>query len=369
MDGVENGRISKEQRAGALSAIHKATKKMEYHKENMCPLSIRGSCSPTLVDSHTLSIGQLELIASRGNLTELQFLTPGELERKISKGTLTFTMDSLLAERVVGKRVAGTFTGFCALHDTTFFKTIDSCDISVSKESMGLLMYRTVCRKLFIKSKLNLIVDSFDSLGDQAPLGGVMSRAYVREGNVLGEASLRALKMKFDEMMVKNEWSSIGYIVLHFSDPIDFACADSDFPQIDFAGRILQGDMTDNNIDYDRVFFGTIPQTHRGIFYISWVGQNDSSEALAESLKSLPVKPMRAIAVMRYVFSFADELFIRPNWWKALPNRDREELRMRRLGMSSRERDPSEMIQGSNTIVDYELSAIEESPKEIYIPT
>jgi hypothetical protein len=342
-----------------FSAHAKAMKRIEYHKENMCPSSVRSACNPVLVDSHTISLSQLSLMTSRGKVMELVTPSLSKLEIEMREGTLN--SDSLLVERKIGKRKAGTFSGFCAFHDSEFFKSIDSTEIVISRESIGLIMYRTICRKLFIKSTLNEIVDAAELLPFSTSPSRVMSPAYVREGNTYGEASLRNLKSQLDEMVLKREWSAIEYLALRFSDPIDFACADSDFPQVDFQGRVLQGDLSDNNINYDRIFFGMIPQAQGGVFYLASIGRNRSGEALIQSLRSLPLKPRRAIAALRYAFSFSDELFIRPEWWAGLSLKARKELRGRRMQNGFREHTSSDLIEGSDTIANYELAAIYES--------
>jgi hypothetical protein len=60
----------------------------------------------------------------------------------------------IIRPRLVGIREASTFTGFCQAHDCRIFKKVDAEPLVPTKQQIGLLSYRALCREIMWKSVL-----------------------------------------------------------------------------------------------------------------------------------------------------------------------------------------------------------------------
>ena len=283
----------------------------------------QSSCSGNIIQAHTIQKGgSLERIARDGHVYTFKTDTAKILKTGIPEINL------------VGINKASIFTGFCSYHDNYVFKPIEREVFSISEETGFLLAYRVLCHELFLKkawkeellyAKNNL--DKGKSLSRQIEIQDIADQFLI--GVEGGLNDLMTIKARYDEILIKHDYTAVRYYVIVLEEVPDFVCSGFTQAVYDFQGNQLQ-DLADLNIISENLSFSIIATDFGGVIIYSWAERNISSARLIESLMNL--NPQKQVnASVRFAFENFENLFISPNWWEALDPQLQQKIFQRHL--------------------------------------
>ena len=124
-----------------------------------------------------------------------------------------------------------------------------------------------------------------------------------------------------------SDFASVCYYVVRFHEVPDVLCSAGQFPLFDFDGARLQNLMVLGGVP-DHLTFSLIATDTGGVAVFSWLGDNPASEKLVKSLhRKGDAELVRAL--VRYVFEFFENAYLKPSWWDALDHRVKLGIRNR----------------------------------------
>lgn len=114
--------------------------------------------------------------------------------------------------RRVGWRQASTFTGFCARHDNSVFRPLETADFGGTAEQCFLIAYRALCHEIYTKSSLlkshqdvRPLVDRGASVGEQRRIQTIWD--LMETGTRKGIAEMQELKTDMDQHLLRSDYS------------------------------------------------------------------------------------------------------------------------------------------------------------------
>ncbi|MEH6478363.1 MAG: hypothetical protein V7727_21910, partial [Sneathiella sp.] len=119
----------------------------------------------------------------------------------------------------VGRNLATTFTGFCAKHDQTIFKPLDTKPFSAKdSEQLFLLAYRSICRELHVimeaavkmQSSYNWRVDKKLEDGNTPTPAGIVATTHMMKS----WETWKYRNKNYDEPLLKNRFGTIKHSIL-----------------------------------------------------------------------------------------------------------------------------------------------------------
>lgn len=279
-------------------------------------------CSGKIIEAHTVSkSGSLRKISRNGKVYHF----------KPDLNSL-FENNGKFVLKEVGIGQASTFPGFCAFHDCSLFSPIENNDFQVSEFNCALLGYRAVTREIYAKemqkSGVNLKrdLDKGKPVEVQALLQNYL-RLYEQEID-LGLRDLYKIKESYDQAFKSNDFSSVKYFAISFSEPPHILFSGSVYPEYDFSGNKLQKFGTDKNLD--GIAINIVATPTGGAIVFQWFGESLLNKQLISSLSNLHDEVL-ANAVTQFGFETFENLFISPDWWDSLRLSQRQGLERRVL--------------------------------------
>jgi hypothetical protein len=317
----------------------------------------RNSCNGNIIQAHT--------IQRRGSL------------ERISKNGHVYTFKTDLAEilktgmpkiNLVGIKKASTFSGFCSHHDNELFKPVEEENFSINEETVFLLSYRVLCHELFLKRAWReSLLYAKENLDKGKTLRQQIEIQDIADGYLLGVESsleeLSAIKIRYDEALVKCDYKSVRYYAIILDDFPTFVCSGFTQPIYDFHGNQLQ-DLADLSTVSENLAFSVIATNTGGIVIYSWIDQNTSSKRLIKSLANLTYHKQLNASV-RFTFENFENLYISPNWWEILDSQSQQNLFRRHLsGSPDYPHNPNRLIDDGVDLVTWKISKIETNISE-----
>ena len=295
--------------------------KFRKSSPKVCLHPDQARCSGAIVQAHTIQrTGAISAIAdSTGHVLGLD----------LSLDAVTRNGGRVGVKRI-GVRQASTFTGFCSHHDSETFAPIERNPFVACPEHCFLLAYRGHCRELYQRTHS---LDSWPLLQDADT--GVSPALQALYQSMLGSVNHSAgtglddmltTKAAFDDRLVRQDYSDTGYYVVRFDQTPDVMTSFAIFPEMDFQGNQLQ-DLATDEVGLDSVSVSLIgTDGGAGALVLSWI--NETRAACTDFAKSLHMVPDQELpsAVVRLVFEFAENTFLRPAFWQALDEKAREAL-------------------------------------------
>ena len=234
-----------------------------------------------------------------------------------------------LAPKRIGIKRASTFLGFCSKHDSAAFAPLETTALVPTDQQALLLMYRAVCRELYVKQRqiemfdLGRTLDSGKTRPQQENVQRFFSLA--RAG---AEASLQNLsdaKHRLDSDILNNDFSNIRFVSISLSSAPEVMCSGLVAPSYSFNGEQLQriGDLSKAL----QLMSVSLASTQTGgVAVFAWRLEDDMAcGRLVDSLNLLP-EPKQLDSIVGYVFSHIENLYFRISWWDALSEPTKQKL-------------------------------------------
>jgi hypothetical protein len=238
-------------------------------------------------------------------------------------------MQGKLPVKLIGVNDASVVPVFCQKHDNDAFVPLEKMAFVATQEQCFLLAYRAVCHE-FAKKKnaLNFIptMKSFDR-GESLP-GQLFLQNRIElmaKGYRLSIRDMDEHKKRFDSMLAARDYTDIRAFIISFATIPDILCSGAHFPQYDFAGNSLQN-LSDHATKMEIMTFSLIATDNAGAFVFAWCKDGDDiCRPLAASLERLPDEELPH-AVVRFVFEFCENHYLRPDWWDAIAQADKPRI-------------------------------------------
>lgn len=280
------------------------------------------TCGHRIVRAHTVQLrGGLAAIAENGHVISAK------------TGAQDLTKNSgVFLPREVGVRSASTFMGFCDTHDNAMFRSVETGSVRLNQESCFLLGFRAISYELFSKRaalrSVNITreLDRGKPFEDQCRVQQSL-HAY-EEGTKRGVADCERWKKQYNTIFTSERFEEYRFVGVVYSSVLPVVGCGAFFPEYDFAGNPLQ-----------RVSYGDAPHEHVGlnltvlnnksVLVISWTeGYGGPAELFGRSFGSVPDKEKANVAI-QLVAEHIENIYLKPSWWRSLPDTVRNALVMR----------------------------------------
>jgi hypothetical protein len=241
------------------------------------------------------------------------------------------TPDSITSPRVhrVGWREASTFTGFCAKHDGSTFKPIETAAFVGSIEQCFLVGYRALCHEVFQKtaalkthSVMPNILDRGLSIEEQVRLQDTF--AVMKAGTEKGLAKFQELKTIMDAQLLKKEYPGWSRTVITFRGDICIASTGVVSPNCDFDGQQLQT-LHDLDASMDSLLCGVAATSEGGAIVLTWPTAQDAPRAFVQSLIKQGENRLASLLV-QFMFAYIENTVFSRLWWESLSEFNRSHL-------------------------------------------
>ncbi|WP_305825070.1 YecA family protein [Massilia brevitalea] len=267
-------------------------------------------CSPRIVSAHTISkSGSLKQIAEDGHVMGTKVTLSALIE---NSGKITLSK--------VGINKASTFTGFCARHDKQLFAPVEDHPVTLSDQQLFLLAYRSISRELFLKEANVRTAE----LMRQADQGMEEAMQFMVQQTATGFAAgvdlalreLNFIKTKMDEILKSSAFADMHHYVVELSSIPFVLVSASTQPEFDFNGARLQS-FGRADIPMSHIIFNCISYDNAGCFVFSWIKEHhEICRKFIDSLADLE-KTELANALVRFSYSFAENTWASPVWWRS----------------------------------------------------
>lgn len=302
-------------------------------------------CSATITKAHTVQKkGGLAAIAEAGHVLTVK---PTMKEMIETEGKPQ--------PRKIGVNNASVFPGFCSRHDTTLFKPIEAKSLALTKDTVFLFSYRAIAYERFAKetqlrsTEIQREADRGRPFPIQAAIQ--MQLAAVIAGIRIGMRDVDLWKDQFDARLLSGVLDDFHFVAVRFDQVLPVVACGAFHPEFDFQGKPLQR-LGRNTADFDHITMTVTTFEAKTILVFGWIGSGDGpAKALAESFVALD-DARKADALIRLLFIHTDNLFLRPSWWEALPETDRQTLNgMTLSGTTTRLRTGDEMADDATSLL------------------
>ena len=294
-----------------------------YSEEYCLHADAPGQCGPTFIKAHTVqNHGQLDRISENG----LVIGVDRSSYLNYSKGRPPFAP--------IGVNEASTYRCFCGDHDREAFKPIETQDFQLTQEQCFLIGYRAVCRGVYLARQQLKTVPLFRELDRGKP---VVQQHQIQSAVSDSEERLQAQKEVFerakrlyDDVLRARNFGEVGFFAIELGKVPDILGSNVLLPPCNFTGAQLQSLGIGSPIDVLTFSLIATPGD-AGAAVFAWHKQHDKAcRAFADSLRNLPAGEIPH-AITRLVFSFCENSYFSPRWWKGLAAETREKLQQRFL--------------------------------------
>lgn len=251
----------------------------------------------------------------------------------------------------IGVNEASTFPGFCSSHDSSLFLPIEGNNyLKINRHHALLLAYRALSKEIYLKRAFR----------DADLLKYVPSHLVTQEERQVqlilpGEISrlLSIAEPTFDRIgdaLLRGQHADTYYCVVTLDRIPNVLCSGAMILSFDFHGNLLR--TAPGNLDI--LTLSVLPYgVNSGVAYFAWHGRSTASENLVRSLRSLH-KSKIPDAIVKLMFRRMGNFFVRPSWWEALNNQQKDTLFNRPEGYLDR----FEIAPGSIKYVDWKAVGI-----------
>lgn len=222
---------------------------------------------------------------------------------------------------LIGVSEASTFTGFCAVHDSETFAPLERSPFVASREQIGLLGYRAICKELMAKQS-SLALNPTLRDGDRGlPIAAQELWQQWMDSQQVGFAlalkDLEDVRSRFESCLVSGDYSDVHGLIVKFDRPPCVLATSPITPEYDFDGRQLQ-DLLDVGRPMEVLTYSIVGTNDgAGAAVFAWVGQSDVAEQWCAALQRIPTDVL-ADRLVQFTFEYFENIFWSPDWWDSL---------------------------------------------------
>ncbi len=321
-------------------------------KEKYCsaPESMKSLCTKKIIKAHTIS--------KNGCLSDIADETNHVLGLKPNLTSIEKHKGLLVPERI-GINNASTFTGFCSYHDNNIFSPLEKEEFKATDEQCFLLAYRSISREVYAKSNPDRFIDflkqsdkgmSVEQQKRVQALASVLNTNMELDVKEFGE-----YKHKFDQYLVKKDFSKIKHFVIELKEPPPVMVSAIVAPSSDFKGKKIQDNTNPKSI-LQHIMFNSFSNDNKGYIVLSWLAEHEVISHFIESLNKIQKENMFS-ALIGFFFIYAENVYMSPPWWDGL-NKTMQSLIIEKIQQGMFSAPKHSLSQGQNEFGIYEIEAI-----------
>ncbi|MBW3565431.1 MAG: SEC-C domain-containing protein [Acidobacteria bacterium] len=267
--------------------------------------------------------------------------------------------DRRVVPELVGVVDSSVFAGFCATHDDSLFKPLDTA-VVFEPQQLFLSNFRIIAKR-YHRNAAHLRagrrwadMDRGASKDQQRMIfvAGYIERRRAEEART----NLERLKSMYDEYVLQKSSAPMNYLIVQFEGPAEFVASDLLTPEFDLLERPLPPVFVPEHLCLHSIATSDGQQV-----VFSWIGENRAATQLCQSITAVP-EPMLPQLIFRFVLDYVDNIFFAPEWWEALPEEARRSVadQMTARMQVPYRRGPN-LIEGRPTLSSMRIRAIESS--------
>lgn len=272
-----------------------------------------------LIKAHTVQRG--------GGLTEIaekrHVLSPKDGLRNLAQ------TDGLLQPASIGINNASTFMGFCDSHDGIMFRPAEHRASDLSDEIAFLLGFRAIAYERLAKitaerwAGIQRELDRGSPFEQQAQVQSLIH--WTLQGTKLALEDTRRWKEAYDKAFIAKAYKDFHYLGIVFDDLLPIVGCGAFMPEFDFAGNALQL-LGHSSETLEHVTVNLAVLNGRSVAILGWIGPTTGPAAdLVQSFANLPPNSF-ADSLVQLAFEHIENIYLRPSWWKSLPQELRDAL-------------------------------------------
>jgi len=273
----------------------------------MHPTASESTCQGGVIDAHTIQRkGPLERIIDSANHV-LHFKPSREA-------------GGLELEKIGWKR-ASIFPGYCARHDASLFRGIESAPFTGANEQCVLLAFRNLCNEIYRKQALKESLEYLREVLDRGfSLDQQISAQYSLAASIAGQAKSiqegNALRAKFESAITSNDFGQFSSKCYAFCGEISVVSSSMFQCEFDFIGNKL-ADQWNFSTDMHMLSHSIMNTTNGGIIVFVWQNDDYLAQQTVESFGKIDPSEMGDIFV-QYCFLNCENTYFSQSWWDSL---------------------------------------------------
>ncbi|WP_404460861.1 YecA family protein [Sutcliffiella horikoshii] len=216
-----------------------------------------------------------------GNIIKAHSIQNNRILNKIGRNGEVYMVKSVMNRhsfrmkfRLIGRKVATTFTGFCGFHDKELFQPIEDLDYCGSEQQDFLFAYRVFSfeyhKKMEAQNTSRKRLDNKPSL--------VKNKRYLAylEGYDLGISDNIRHKKIFDQALIDQNYGIVETVSFKLAGAARFAVCSGFFLEFDLKGkRVNQLSDLENRMKI--LMVNVFPQNNRTIVLFSWLKEDSNT--------------------------------------------------------------------------------------------
>ncbi|WP_417824297.1 hypothetical protein [Thalassospira lucentensis] len=286
-------------------------------KKCSAPQQLHHECTGKIVNAHTVPrSSSLGAIAENGHVYSF---IPSFKNLNDANG--------VLKPQLVGTKRASTFTGFCGYHDNLLFNKLESSQFVLDAEACFLLGYRAIARELYAKEGAASLNERRTFLDKGKPTNEqIILQQFIGGFNAgvdQGLKDIRVIKEKFDDVLIKRDFSSIRAYVVELVEPPKMMFSGAWFVDENIFGEQVQ-DLDDYSRTPDIISASSFAADGKGYLVFQWL--DDASEScnhLIDNLRALDDKDLIEV-VVKFILMKLENVHLAPVWWKNMSEDDQQ---------------------------------------------
>lgn len=223
--------------------------------------------------------------------------------------------------RPIGKGIASTFFGFCDYHDTTLFSSIENFPFDNSDKHCFLHSYRAFAHSYHRKKEE---LKAYKTNSNYTKMIPNKMLTDMIEGAEIGVMEGEILKIKLDELLEKQEYDGLEYLIYILPEKYPIACSSQISPYCSYNGTQMNNHM-DSNILYSHIMLTVLPDNKQTIIIFACFPDDEKGVLFLDELDKLyPFYLEKAISSI--LISFAENTFFAPALWNKLGAKGQRQL-------------------------------------------
>lgn len=227
-----------------------------------------------------------------GNIIKAHSIQNNRILNKIGRNGEVYMVKSAMTRhsfrmkfKLIGRKVATTFTGFCGFHDKVLFQPVEDIDYVGSEQQNFLFAYRVFSFEYH--KKMEAQNASKKRLDDKPSL--IKNDRYMAhlEGYDLGIRDNIRHKKLFDQALLNQDYGIVETVSFNLEGAARFAVCSGFFLEYDLKGKRVN-QLADLENRMKLLMVNVFPQNYRTIVLFSWLKEDsDTYSEFREQLLSL----------------------------------------------------------------------------------
>jgi len=264
-------------------------------------------CQSETIRSHSTPESVLRLLESEGHV-----LVP-QMSIDSRPDLLDFSL-GLLKKEGVGK--AGTFHGFCAAHDNSFFEEVDVSEFELSESNLRLVFFRSLSRALY--ENRNSFSRSYRSIQETTPgskEGALKAMLALRQMTAVLEQLENGYERLKRSFRKQDATGSCSHLVLHVKGYVPFAASFTFFPTYSIDGEQFSEELGTPVIGIcSLIGVNVVPSRNGGMVVLSWLDEAPNVEKFLMLLDNHLVSDILSMESLFALSLFEAIPCIAPSW-------------------------------------------------------